>query len=52
MFELSRAILAELPDAIRKKESEFNFANVSDMMFLYAAGDMTQDKQFFYYLEK
>jgi len=41
-----------LSEAIKKKETTLRFSNVSDIMFHYVSGDMTQNKKFIYYLEK
>ena len=52
MYSLSRTILSDLAPMIRKKQAEFTLASLGDLMFLFAAADMTHDRPFFYYLEK
>jgi len=50
--EVSRAVLGELAEAVKKKEATFRFSNVSDLMYHYSVGGLTHNKRFLYYLEK
>lgn len=45
-------VLASLSEVVKKKEQSIKFAQVSDLMYHFVGGDMVQNKQFIYYLEK
>ena len=45
-------LLSHLSEIIKKKESQMKFANVSDLMYHFVTGELVQNKQFIYYLEK
>eukprot|EP00347_Sterkiella_histriomuscorum_P004264 403361113 len=52
LYQLSRAILSDLPDIIRRKESEISVAQISDIMYHYTSAEVMQNKSFIYYLHK